>query len=136
MIVADTNTIAYLALPSLYREAAEKLYRLDPDWIAPTLWRSEFRNVLALYMRKSMLTLEEALRFQAEAEDTFEGREYSVNSSDVLTLAAQSAASAYDCEFVALARHFGVELVTMDGRLVKAFPQDAVLLTDFIARKL
>jgi len=131
MIVVDTNIVAYLFLPSPYTAAAEQLLLQEPNWVVPLLWRSEFRNVLTLHMRKALISLEEALERQAKAEAFFGGREHSVNSSDVLTLAAESAASAYDCEFVALARHFGVELVTMDDKLVKAFPQDAVLLTRF-----
>jgi len=51
VIVADTNLIAYLVMPSPYTEAAERLLVREPDWVAPTLWRSEFRNVLALYLR-------------------------------------------------------------------------------------
>ena len=50
MIVADTNVIAY---PSPYTELAERLFGTDPHWIAPVLWRSEMRNVLALYLRRS-----------------------------------------------------------------------------------
>ena len=50
MIVADTNIISYLFLPTTYSEQVSRLYRVDPDWVAPDLWRSEFRNVLALYL--------------------------------------------------------------------------------------
>ncbi len=31
--------------------------RLNPLWIAPILWKSEFRNVLALYIRQGYLSL-------------------------------------------------------------------------------
>lgn len=134
MIVADTNVIAYLYLPSPYTTAAEQLSLEEPDWIVPHLWRSEFRNVLTLHMRQGLISLDEALARQAKAEVVFAGREFSVDSADVLTLAEKHAASAYDCEFVALARHFDVELVTMDQKRVRAFPQDAVLLTEFSAR--
>ena len=52
MIVADTNIISYLLLPTTYSDSADTLYKKDPDWVAPTLWKSEFRNVLALYLKK------------------------------------------------------------------------------------
>jgi hypothetical protein len=29
---------------------------LDSEWIAPSLWKSEFRNILTLYLRKGILT--------------------------------------------------------------------------------
>ncbi len=94
MIVADTNVISYLALPSPYTQDAEQLLFIDPVWIAPVLWRSEFRNVLALYLRKSLITLEEALSLQSEMESLLRDREYEVRSFDVLTLTNQSGCSA------------------------------------------
>jgi predicted nucleic acid-binding protein len=133
VIVADTNVIASLALPSPYTAMAERLLLTDPDWIAPSLWRSEMRNVLALYLRKSLISLEEALILQAEAEAFLQDKEYDVGSLDVLTLVQQSPCSAYDCELVALARSFDVKLVTMDRKIVDAFPDTAVALTDFVA---
>ena len=48
MIVADTNTIAYLYLPSDFSEACELALTKDPHWIASLLWRSELRNILAI----------------------------------------------------------------------------------------
>lgn len=130
MIVADTNLIAYLAMPSPYTEAAERLLVREPEWVAPVLWRSEFRNVLALYLRKGLIRFEQALAIQAEMESLFQGKEYEVASLDVLSLVNQSECSAYDCEFVALAKGLGVKLVTMDRKLAACFPETATLLTD------
>ena len=58
MIVVDTNIIAYLYLPTEYTEGAESLLIREPIWSAPSLWRSEFRNVLALYLRKDIISFE------------------------------------------------------------------------------
>ena len=131
MIIADTNIIAYLALPSPYTELAEKLLLQEPDWSVPALWRSELRNVLALYLRKSLINFDEALAIQTEMEAMFHDREYNVSSLDVLLLITQSSCSAYDCEFVALAKSFGCKLVTMDKKLAQAFPDMTILLTDW-----
>jgi predicted nucleic acid-binding protein len=40
-----------------------------------------------------------------------------------------SACNACDCEFVALAMRLGVKVVTMDAKLLKAFPRHAVALS-------
>ncbi len=58
MIVVDTNVIAYLFINGDYTSQAKKLLKSDYEWIAPILWKSEFRSVLALYMRQGFLTLE------------------------------------------------------------------------------
>lgn len=129
MIVVDSNVVAYLYLPGDYTEAAEALLGHDADWAAPLLWRSEFRNILAGYMRRRTLTLEMACDLQREAESLLAGAEHEVDSRQVLELVRDSACSAYDCEFVALAMTLGVKLVTMDAKLLKAFPKHAVPLT-------
>lgn len=125
MIVVDTNILAYLYLPGEFTEAAEALLESDPDWAAPVLWRSEFRNILAGYLRRGSLSFDQALAIQEEAESLLTGAEYEVDSRSVMMLVKDSDCSAYDCEFVALARQLGTSLVTMDGKLLRAFPQIA-----------
>ncbi len=123
MIVVDSNVIAYLYLPGDFTAKAEKLLERDPDWAAPLLWRSELRNILALYMRKKLLEFSDAYRIQREAEALLADHEYDVDSFEVLTLARDSGCSAYDCEFIALARQLGVMLITEDVKLRQAFPK-------------
>jgi predicted nucleic acid-binding protein len=125
MIVVDTNVIAYLWLPGARTAAAERLLKRDSDWNAPLLWRSEFRNVLAGYLRRRDVKLETALQIADGAEEQMRGREFSVSSAEVLARAAESGCSAYDCEFVVLAEELGVPLITSDEKLAKSFPSVA-----------
>lgn len=129
MIVVDSNVLAYLYLPGEYTAVAEALMEHDPDWAAPVLWRSEFRNILAGYMRRGKLTFEQAHALQSEAEDLLRGTEYEVDSRSLLELVRDSECSAYDCEFVALAMKLGTKLVTMDGKVLRSFPSIAVALS-------
>jgi predicted nucleic acid-binding protein len=133
VIVVDTNLIGYLLLTSDRSEIAELALRKDAEWAAPQLWRSELRNVLAQYVRRSLLGLEDAQRIMNAATDLMSGREYQVASDPVLKLAAESGCSAYDCEFVALAQDLGVALVTVDRQVLRAFPEIAVGLDAFCA---
>jgi predicted nucleic acid-binding protein len=129
VIVVDSNVLAYLYLPGEYTEAAEAWLERDPEWAAPVLWRSEFRNILAGYLRRKVFGFEQACRLQLEAEDLLAGAEFEVDSKAVLELVRDSDCSAYDCEFVALAQQLDLHLVTMDKKLLKAFPDRAVPLT-------
>jgi predicted nucleic acid-binding protein len=125
LIVVDTNIVAYLLLPGPWTGAAEELLEREPTWAAPPLWRSELRNILAGYMRRGTLSLEQALGVQEAAQDLLSGHEIDVRSSAVLELVAQSQCSAYDCEFVALARQLQCALYTLDAKLLNAFPETA-----------
>lgn len=129
MIVVDSTVLAYLYLPGEFTAVAEALLEHEPDWAAPVLWRSEFRNILAGYMRRGKLTFEQAHAFQSEAEDLLSGAEYEVDSRSVLELVRDSECSAYDCEFVGLAMKLGTKLVTTDGKVLRSFPGIAVALT-------
>ena len=131
MIVVDTNVIVYLCVRGEHSSLAQRIMRRDHAWAAPWLWRSEFRNVLSGYVRRGELPLDFAIRLSVKAEAQMRGREYRVSSSEVLKLAQESGCSAYDCEFVALARGLGVPLVTGDRRIVAAFPTVAVGMKKF-----
>lgn len=89
--------------------------------------------MLALYLRKGLLTLPKALIIQDRAESLLRGFEHEVASAHVLQLAEWSGCSAYDCEYVALAQEFGVPLVTQDRALLRQFPNNAMSLDAFVA---
>jgi predicted nucleic acid-binding protein len=128
VIVVDTHVLAYLLLPYELSARADALYRRDPEWAAPIFWRSEFRNLLAGYLRRRTLSFDEAVKVQSEAEALLAGGEYEVDSRRVLELVRDSNCTAYDCEFVALAMRLGVKLATMDAKILKAFPQHVITL--------
>lgn len=133
MIVADTNLISYLFLTGPHSALAEQVLQKDPDWIAPLLWRSEFRNVLALYLRQGILTLSQSFTIVDAALEIMIGSEYEVATYRVLQRTQESGCSAYDCEFVVLAEESQVPLVTSDQKLLKAFPQIAISPQNFCA---
>ncbi len=132
MIVVDSNVLAYLFLPSEHTEKAEDLFKAQPNWAAPLLWRSEFRNILAGYLRRKVLTFEQACSLQVEAETLLCGNEFELDSYAVLELVHDSDCSAYDCEFVALAEILETKLFTMDKKLLRAFPEITMALDNHL----
>ena len=131
MIVVDTNVLAYLLIPGTHTETAERLLLADGEWAAPRQWRSELRNVLATYVRRGALELEDAIALHRRAGELIGEAEYEMETSDVLRLSRASGCSAYDCEFVALAEHLDVAFVTADVRLARAFEPRARLLGSY-----
>ncbi|WP_333841302.1 type II toxin-antitoxin system VapC family toxin [Pelomicrobium sp.] len=132
MIVADTNLVAYLLWDNPMRKAAEQAYRQDPEWIAPALWRSEFRNILCGLMRRRKLGLAAALAYWWEAEALVRVPDTEPDGETVLGLAHATACTAYDCEFVALAQRLGVPLVTEEAHILRAFPETAIDILRFL----
>jgi predicted nucleic acid-binding protein len=134
MIVIDTNVISYFFVECEYTESAQRMLLRDARWAAPLLWRSELRNSVAKMFRKELVGRDDAFRIIREAENLMSGGEYYVGSADVLDLTLSSKCSAYDAEFVVLARELRVPLVTTDKELLEKFPETAVSPEDFLAR--
>lgn len=132
MIVVDTNIIIYLYLENERSKYAEEILQRDPDWAAPILWRSEFRNVLALYIRKKIISHQHALNILEEAEKLMNNNEYTIASRDIMELVKHSSCSAYDCEFIALAKELEMPLITEDKKILKEFPKNAINMDIFL----
>lgn len=132
MIVVDTNIIAHFYLPSDHTELCEKLFQWDPDWVVPILWKSEFRNVVLLYMRNKLIELPDALQITEKAENQMNEREFHVNSTQVYSLANKSNCSSFDCEFISLAEELDIKLITMDKQILHSFPSLSANPSDVI----
>jgi predicted nucleic acid-binding protein len=128
MIVVDTNIIGYLFLSSVRSPLAELALTKDSEWAAPLIWRSELRNVLALYLRKKIINLGNAHRIMDAALELLRGLEYEVSSHEVLQLTSESKCSAYECEFITVANDLKIPLITVDKQLLLEFPSVAVSL--------
>ncbi|MFW5951385.1 MAG: type II toxin-antitoxin system VapC family toxin [Gemmatimonadota bacterium] len=132
MIVVDVNVVAYLLIEGERTAEAEAVLQADPEWAAPLLWRSEWRNVLAGYVRRGALDVASAVARVEAGEALVRGREHLVDGRRVLELVASSSCSAYDCEYVALSRALDVPLVTADREVLEAFPEVAVAPARFV----
>lgn len=133
MIVVDTNIIAYLLIPGKETDSAEKILQKDPVWCSTRLWRSEFRNVLLKYLRMDYINLAQSFQIMQKAERLMRGREYEVNSLPILEASFNSKCSAYDCEFIILARELATKLITSDKRLLREFPEESISLRNYLS---
>ncbi|HSG40567.1 MAG TPA: VapC toxin family PIN domain ribonuclease, partial [Thermoanaerobaculia bacterium] len=67
MIVVDTNVLAYLLIEGEKTELATAVWRLDPEWRLPVLWRHEFLNILATYVKAGGAEVSDAEQIWKEA---------------------------------------------------------------------
>lgn len=93
MIVVDTNTIAYFYIQGPRTGQAEKVWTKDSEWIAPSIWRSEFISVLALCFRQGTVSFDDALLIAEEAQLLMQEREessVSQRAAEILTFAGMT----------------------------------------------
>lgn len=75
VIVVDTNIVCYRWIPGSRSPDVDEALLKDPDWIAPSSWRSEFRNALAGGIRQNLIRLRVAREIIDAAESYFLTRE-------------------------------------------------------------
>jgi predicted nucleic acid-binding protein len=132
LIVADTNLVAYLLIEGEKTDTARAVWERDSAWRLPTLWRSEFLNVLSTSVRARVLTLYQAHRTWSIATALFSESEVEPAGDDVLETAVEYGLSAYDAQFVVVAADLGVPLVTADKKLAVACPDLVVPFEQFL----
>lgn len=129
MIVVDTNVVAYFFIEGEKTESARTLWEEEPQWILPPLWRHEFLNVVATYCRAGNMSAIDAEALWLNAVQLLGDSERIVDHVAALQLAISFRISAYDAQFVSLAKSVGGVLVTEDKTLIKTFPETAISLT-------
>ncbi len=129
MIVIDANVIVYAFTPCALTRSARAVIEGAGGVAVPHLWRQEVANALVVIRRKGLFSTEQATQAFADALSTFLTREREVDPQHTLHEALLSGLSAYDGEYVTLARELECRLVTNDGRILKAVPDVAVSLS-------
>ena len=128
MIVVDTNVMIHLLMGGEGGADAVLLLRQDPEWAAPAILMSELRNVLLGYVRRGALVPDQAKAMTDDAAVILGDRLATVSGDQVFDIALECNLTAYDAEFVALARTLRVPLATLDSAILRGAPDVAVSL--------
>ena len=134
MIVVDVNIVAYLLIAGEKTAEAQSLWEKDSYWIVPDLWRHEFLNVLATFVRHGGTGLDTARRLWDSALDFLWANETSVDPALTLELAERYKLSAYDAQYLALAVTKETLLITEDKALIASVPQQCLSMREFLQR--
>ena len=128
MIVVDTNVMVRLLMGGVDGTDAAVLFERETEWAAPRILVSELHNVLIGFVRRGALTSEQAKAMSDDAAVVLGGRIASVSGHQVIDVALECGLSAYDAEFVTLARVLGVPLATLDNEVLRGAADVAVSL--------
>jgi len=133
MIAVDANVIIALVREDNLTPVARAIHRADPDWIVPPLWQSEVVNALLNEVKVGNVTLGGALEALDMASRLLGDRVRDCRPSTVLTTAHTSALTAYDATYVVLARSLGLLLITEDKQILRACPDIARSMRQFLS---
>ena len=88
--------------------------------------------LLALYLRKKLISFEEAVEIYFLAKERLSIVQLDAFTQPVLSLVNNSSCSAYDCEFVAFAQHLETQLVTQDKKIPRVHMVQFMLMIGII----
>ena len=134
MIVVDTNVLVYYFIEGEKTRLAHQVFDRDPEWIVPLLWRHEFVNVLATFARTGTLALAVAQIVWRNAREALHPYEASAEPDEIIPFAVKNNISAYDAEFLVLAKSRSIRCVTEDQELQEKCPRIAVSMEEFLGR--
>ncbi len=120
MIVVDTHVMVRLLVGGEGGAEAGRLFEQDTEWAAPGILMSELQNVLIGFVRRGVMTPEQATAMSDDATVVLGSRIANPSGPQVIAVALECRLSAYDAEFVALARTLGVPLATSDKAILRS----------------
>ena len=132
MIVVDTNVMIRLVVGGADGTDAAMLFERETEWAAPSILMSELHNVLIGFVRRGTVTSEQAKAMSDDAAVVLGDRIASVSGHQVIDVALECGLTAYDAEFVALARALGVPLATLDNAVLHGAADVAVSLRTLV----
>ncbi len=105
-----------------------RLFLTDPEWAAPVILMSELTNVLLGFVRRGSMTLDQAKAMCDDAATVLGPRVVSVSTDRVMDVALECGLTAYDAEFVVVARELGVRLATGDRAILRGAGDVAIAI--------
>ena len=118
VIVVDTNVMVRFVVGGPQGADAARLFLKDPEWAAPAILMSELTNVLLGFVRRGSMTPDQAKAMCDDAAMALGRRVVSVSADSVIDVAIECGLSAYNAEFVVVARQLGVRLATADRAIL------------------
>lgn len=134
MIVVDTNVLVRFLLGGAGQADVEVLHELDPDWAAPAMLMHELPNVLLGAVRRGDMDADQAKARCDNATLVLGDRVEDVPHGRVIDTALECGLTAYDAEFVVMARTLGVHLATSDREILEGAPDVAISVREAIER--
>ena len=134
MIVVDANIVLPLLREDACTAGTRDVRARDSDWVVPSLLKAELANALLKDVRAGFLSLDGAMLASATAADVLaDARELDPSFADIVVTAHRSGLTAYDATYVVLARTLGVPLITEDKQILRACPDIAQSIYQFLA---
>jgi len=125
MLVIDASALAALLMPESGGEEVEKAVKEAERVFTLDLAAYEVGNAVWRRVRRGELSMEEGnvvVSTLLSLLETFEVFSYREVAADAFKLAVDAGITVYDAAYVVLAKRLDARLLTLDGELLRKFP--------------
>jgi predicted nucleic acid-binding protein len=125
MLVIDASALAALLMPESGGEEVEKAVKEAERVSTLDLAAYEVENAVWRRVRRGELSMEEGnvvVSTLLSLLETFEVFSYREVAADAFKLAVDTGITVYDAAYVVLAKRLNARLLTLDGELLRKFP--------------
>jgi len=133
MIVVDANVVVAFLLDTPLALDAREIQSRDAEWMTLPLCQIEVWNALLQETKAKKLTLQNATAAAETAMRLLAYRTDGCDPSTVLATACSTGLTAYDATYAVLARSLDVPLITEDKQILRACPDVARSMRQFLA---
>ena len=125
MIIVDASVVAFLLIEGEMTESARELYRMDPEWVTPPILNHEMLSILGHLgaEEQSSHSVEEIWR---DVRALLGPRQQVPDPVGSLRLAIKLGISGYEAQYLFLAEHLDLPMLTLEQRLLEAAPERAI----------
>lgn len=134
MIAVDTNVLIAFFMEVELTPLAEKIFEIDPYWIVPPIWQDEYANVLCKLSKKTKKGNNELQNHYMNVLANVSHNERVVDKIEVIKTCLDHGLSFYDAQFVWLAKHYQIDLVTEDKEITKKCSAFAFSMKNYIEK--
>lgn len=131
MIVVDASVVAFLMIEGELTDAVRELHRIDPEWVTPPILNHEMLNILAAVgaVEKDSAAVEVIWR---DIRALLGARQQVPDPVRSLRLGVELGISGNEAQYLCLASVLGLPLITQEERLLRAAPERAIGVLDYL----
>jgi predicted nucleic acid-binding protein len=137
MIVVDASVVSFLLIEGELTDAARALHALDPEWITPPILNHEMLTILAALggAEGRADQADQVERIWRDVRNLAGPRQQIPDPVRSMRLAVKLGIPGHQAQYLCLADSLNLALITEEEDLLRAAPDRAMTIIDYLERR-
>jgi predicted nucleic acid-binding protein len=134
MIVVDASVVSFLLIEGELTDAARALHALDPEWVTPPILNHEMLTILAV-LGGAEGGADQVERIWRDVRNLTGPRQQIPDPVRSMRLAVKLGIPGHEAQYLCLADSLNLPLITEEEDLLRAAPDRAMTIIDYLERR-